>query len=86
MSFFVERELIANLGVRAGYVKKIGKNNWQEVQVGRSYTGYSDARTFADQVLTASPATRMTARRLSLTTTRRAPRFRPAAPIFAISP
>ncbi len=48
LSFFVERELIANLGVRAGYVKKIGKNNWQEVQVGRSYAGYSDTRTFND--------------------------------------
>jgi hypothetical protein len=48
LSFFVERELISNLGVRAGYVKKIGKNNWQDVQIGRSYAGYSDARTFAD--------------------------------------
>lgn len=48
LSFFVERELVANLGVRAGYVKKIGKNNWQEVEVGRQYAAYSDRRTFAD--------------------------------------
>jgi hypothetical protein len=48
LSFFVERELMNNLGVRAGYVRKDGKNNWQEVQIGRSYAGYSDARTFAD--------------------------------------
>lgn len=48
LSFFVERELIANLGVRVGYVKKIGGNNWQSVQVGRQYSGYSDARTFTD--------------------------------------
>jgi hypothetical protein len=48
LSFFVERELIANLGIRAGYVKKIGKNNWQSVQTGRSYAGYSDARSFVD--------------------------------------
>jgi hypothetical protein len=48
ISFFIEREVITSLGVRAGYVKKIGKNNWQDVQIGRSYAGYSDARTFAD--------------------------------------
>jgi hypothetical protein len=47
-SFFVERELMADLGIRAGYVRKDGKNNWQEFQVGRSYEGYSDARTFSD--------------------------------------
>ena len=48
LSVFVERELIADLGVRVGYVKKIGGNNWQSVQVGRQYSGYSDARTFND--------------------------------------
>ncbi len=48
LSFFVEREIIPNLGARAGYVRKIGKNNWQEVQVGRPYSGYTDARSFAD--------------------------------------
>jgi hypothetical protein len=48
LSFFVERELIADLGVRVGYVKKFGGNNWQEVQVGRQYAGYSDQRTFND--------------------------------------
>jgi hypothetical protein len=48
IAFFVERELIANLGVRAGYVKKIGKNAWQEVQQDRVYSGYSDRRLFPD--------------------------------------
>jgi hypothetical protein len=48
LSVFVERELIADLGVRVGYVKKMGGNNWQSVQVGRQYAGYSDARTFSD--------------------------------------
>ncbi len=48
ISFFVEREIIANLGARVGYVKKIGKNNWQEVQIGREYARYTDQRTFAD--------------------------------------
>jgi len=48
LSVFVERELIADLGVRVGYVKKIGGNNWQSVQVGRQYSGYSEARTFND--------------------------------------
>jgi hypothetical protein len=48
IAFFVERELIANLGVRAGYVRKIGKNNWQEVQQDRVYSGYTDRRLFPD--------------------------------------
>jgi Carboxypeptidase regulatory-like domain len=48
VSFFVEREIIANLGVRAGYVRKIGKNNWEEVEIGRRYEDYTDARTFSD--------------------------------------
>jgi hypothetical protein len=48
LSLFVEREIIANLGARFGYVRKTGGNNWQEVQVGRQYTGYSDRRTFND--------------------------------------
>jgi hypothetical protein len=48
LSVFVERELMNNLGIRAGYVRKDGRNNWQELQVGRSYAGYSDARTFND--------------------------------------
>jgi hypothetical protein len=48
ISFFVEREIIADLGARVGYVKKIGKNNWQETQVGRLSAGYTDRRTFAD--------------------------------------
>jgi hypothetical protein len=34
--------------VRAGYVRKIGKNNWQEVQQDRVYSGYSDRRLFPD--------------------------------------
>ena len=48
LSFFVEREIMSNLGVRAGYVRKTEHNNWQEFQVGRSYAGYSDARSFPD--------------------------------------
>ncbi|MBA3268962.1 MAG: TonB-dependent receptor, partial [Acidobacteria bacterium] len=48
LSFFVERELVSDLGIRAGYVRKDGNNNWQEVQVGRPYAGYSDQRTFND--------------------------------------
>jgi hypothetical protein len=48
VSVFLEREIIANLGARVGYVKKIGKNNWQETQVGRQYAAYTDRRTFND--------------------------------------
>jgi hypothetical protein len=48
LSFFVEREIMNDLGVRAGYVRKQGYNNWQEFQVLRSYAGYSDLRTFDD--------------------------------------
>ena len=48
ISFFVEQELMENLGVRAGYVRKDGKNNWQEVQVARLYGMYNTQRTFND--------------------------------------
>jgi hypothetical protein len=48
VSVFLEREIIANLGARIGYVKKIGKNTWQETQTGRQYSAYTDRRTFAD--------------------------------------
>jgi hypothetical protein len=48
LSFFVERELMANLGARVGYVRKEGKNNWQEVQVARLYSMYTTQRTFTD--------------------------------------
>ncbi len=48
ISFFVEREIVANLGARVGYVKKIQGNNWQQVEVGRQYAGYTDRRSFAD--------------------------------------
>lgn len=48
LSFFVEQELVENLGARVGYVRKQGANNWQSVQIGRQYAGYSQVRTFAD--------------------------------------
>jgi carboxypeptidase family protein len=48
LSVFVEREIVADLGVRVGYVKKFAGNNWEDVQVGRTYGGYTDRRTFAD--------------------------------------
>ncbi|MGH9386571.1 MAG: carboxypeptidase regulatory-like domain-containing protein [Vicinamibacterales bacterium] len=47
-SFFVEQELIANLGVRAGYVKKTGGNNWQSVEMARLYGLFSATRSVAD--------------------------------------
>jgi hypothetical protein len=48
LSFFVEQELMENLGVRVGYVRKDGRNNWQEVQVARLYSMYTAQRTFND--------------------------------------
>jgi hypothetical protein len=48
VSFFVEQELIANLGARIGYVKKTGGNNWQETQVARVYGLYSATRSVND--------------------------------------
>jgi hypothetical protein len=48
LSFFVEREISADLGARIGYVKKTGGNTWQEVQVGRQYAAYTDRREFPD--------------------------------------
>ncbi|MBI1872736.1 MAG: TonB-dependent receptor [Acidobacteria bacterium] len=48
ISVFLERELITDLSLRAGWVMKEGKNNWQSVQVGRLYSMYSFQRTFAD--------------------------------------
>lgn len=48
LSFFVEQELMQNLGVRVGYVRKEGKNTFQEVQVARLYQLYNTQRTFND--------------------------------------
>jgi hypothetical protein len=48
VSFFVERELMKNLSARAGYVKKIGKNNWQSVELARTYNLFTNVRTFGD--------------------------------------
>ena len=48
LSFFVEREIMANLGARIGYVRKSQHNNWQERQQDRVFSGYTDARAFPD--------------------------------------
>ncbi len=48
LSFFVEQELMDNLGARIGYVKKIGQNNWQFVEMARVYGLYTQQRTVAD--------------------------------------
>ena len=48
MSVFVEQELMEGLGARVGYVRKDGRNNWQNVQVARLYGLFDTERTFAD--------------------------------------
>jgi hypothetical protein len=48
MSFFVERALITDLGVRAGYVYKTDRNGWQQVNASRPYGNFNIPVTVVD--------------------------------------
>jgi hypothetical protein len=48
LSFWVEREIAANLGARAGFVYKSAHDISQNVQLARVYSLYSAERTFSD--------------------------------------
>jgi hypothetical protein len=41
MSFFVERAVLTDLGVRVGYVYKKDHNGWQQMDDGRPYSAYN---------------------------------------------
>lgn len=40
-SFFVERAVVADLGVRAGFVYKTDRDGWQQVNASRPYTNFN---------------------------------------------
>lgn len=48
MSIFFERELMANLGARVGFVYKRSNNLFEDIEVARAAGLYTDRRTFAD--------------------------------------
>jgi hypothetical protein len=48
MSVFFERELIPNLGARAGFVYKRSNNLFEDIEVARVASLYTDRRTFTD--------------------------------------
>ena len=48
MSVFFERELLANLGARVGFVMKRSNHLYENIEVARVGSLYTDRRTFAD--------------------------------------
>ena len=47
-SFFVERAVVADLGVRAGFVYKTDRDGWQQVNASRPYSNFNIPVTVVD--------------------------------------
>jgi hypothetical protein len=48
MSFFVERAVVADLGVRAGFVMKTDRDGWQQVNASRPHSNFNIPVTVVD--------------------------------------
>jgi hypothetical protein len=48
MSFFVERAVVSDFGVRAGFVYKADRDGWQQVNASRPYSNFSIPVTVVD--------------------------------------